>query len=178
MAKKMFGAGAIVGGTYGKGRVFATSIHPEYFESTRYLVNAAFRWVAGREVTFPARPRRPGALAVGFHGVKGLASVRALLALDAEDDIDILPADNGTIGSGGLDHLDVLVSTNGKVADTAARRNALAGFTARGGTVVACGVKDLDAIGGGVVCKSPDAILPAIRKLYPKGGPWPLPPAP
>ncbi len=170
--KKMFGAGAIVGGTYGKGRVFATAVHPEYFESTRYLVAAAFRWVAGREVTFPVKPRRPGALAVGFHGVKGVASARALLALDAEDDIDLLPVDNGTIESGGLDHLDVLVSTSSKVTDSAARRDALTRFTARGGTVVACGVKDLDAIGGGIVCKSSSAILPAIRKLYPKDGNW------
>ena len=39
--KKMFGAGAIVGGTYGKGRVFVTSAHPEYFNGTLYVVEAA-----------------------------------------------------------------------------------------------------------------------------------------
>ena len=169
-AKKMFGAGAIVGGTYGKGRVFATSVHPEYFDSTRYLVSAAFRWVTGREVTFPAKPRSRGALAVGFCGIGGVATARALLAIDAEDDIDLVPVDNDAIQKGALAHLDILVSANGAAVKSAACRGALAAFVARGGTVVACGAKDLAPIGGGILCKSPDALLPAIRRLFPKDG--------
>ena len=41
--KRMYGAGAIVGGTYGKGRVFVTSAHPEYFNGTLYIVEAALK---------------------------------------------------------------------------------------------------------------------------------------
>ena len=51
--KRMYGSTAIVGGTYGKGRVFVTSCHPEYFSSTLYIVRGAFKYVTGRDVTFP-----------------------------------------------------------------------------------------------------------------------------
>ncbi len=40
--KRMYGAGGIVGGTYGKGKIFVTSGHPEYFNFSLYVVGPRF----------------------------------------------------------------------------------------------------------------------------------------
>ena len=77
---QMFGNIALVGGTYGKGRLFAIACHPEANVFSLGLVKGAFRFVLGREVTFPTRIRRPRSLVVGAFssGIGGVVEERCM----------------------------------------------------------------------------------------------------
>ena len=165
--KRMFGATAIVGGTYGKGRVFVTSCHPEYFSSTLYIVRGAFKYVTGRDVTFPTRPRSPRALTVGFvcGGISGVDTARTALDLAAEKDFDLVLIDVDGIRQRRLDHLDVLVLTNDKLAKNAEFKEYLREFVARGGKVVGfkTGRKILPP--EGVKCGTGQDAVKTIRRL-------------
>lgn len=143
---EMVGRGAMVGGTYGKGRVFAFAVHPENFPATRELVRGAFRYVTGREVSFPERVRRVGAYAVGWYdnAVSGKDVARAMLTADAMKDVDLFPMASDEILQGMLDHVDLLVLPDGnpkfygkKVTD--AVRALVAAFKGRGGRVIGWG---------------------------------------
>jgi len=165
--KRMFGATAIVGGTYGKGRVFVTSCHPEYFSSTLYIVRGAFKYVTGRDVTFPTRPRSPRALTVGFvcGGISGIDTARTALDLAAEKDFDLVLIDVDGMRQRRLDHLDVLVLTNDKLAKNADFKEYLQEFVARGGKVVGFknGRKMLPP--EGVKCNPGQDTVKTIRRL-------------
>ena len=167
--KRMYGAVAMVGGTYGKGRVFVTSGHPEYFNSTLYVVKGAFKYVTGRDVTFPARPRKPRALNVGFvcGGIHGVDTAQTALDIAAEDDMDLVLIDVDGVKQRRLDHVDVLVLTNDKAAKNAVFRGVLDEYVSRGGKVVGfkSGKKMLPK--GGVACGTRQSAVKAIRKLFP-----------
>ena len=167
--KRMYGAGGIVGGTYGKGKVFVTSGHPEYFNFSLYIVAAAFKYVTGRDVTFPVRKRTPRAVAVGFisGGIRGVDTAATALALADEKDFDLVLIDVDGIRQRRLDHLDVLVLSNDKLAKNEFFKKSLDEFVARGGKVVgfASGVELLPP--SGVKCGTRDEAVKAIRALVP-----------
>ncbi len=108
---EMYGKAAIVGGTYGSGRVFVTSCHPEFFENSRVLVKGGFRFITGRGITFPVRRRSRRAYTVAFYSEypRGLDTVKALLAIDADGRMDLFPVNNEDIRRGLLDHADALL---------------------------------------------------------------------
>ena len=166
--KRMYGATAIIGGTYGEGRVFGISGHPEYFDSTLYMVQAAFRYVTGREVTFPARLRTPRAISVGFiaKGIDSVETAETALAIADERDFDLVPIDKDGIFQRRLDNIDVLV-----VANDAAKRDktlaaAINGFASRGGKVVGFGTGCSVLPEGGVKCGARAGVVCAIRQLF------------
>ena len=165
---RMHGAVGLVGGTYGKGKVFVTSGHPEYFNSTLYLVKGAFKYVTGRDVTFPVRSRAPRSLNVGFvsGGIYGTDTAQAALDIDAEKDMDLVLIDVDGVNQRRLDHLDVLVLTNDKSATNELFVKTVADFAARGGKVIGfkSGVKMLPR--GGVKCGSPRDAVKTIRSLF------------
>ena len=165
--KRMYGSAAMVGGTYGKGRVFVTSAHPEYFNSTLYIVKGAFKYVTGRDVTFPARPRRQRALSVGFvsGGISGIDTAETALALASEGDFDLVPIDVDGVRQRRLDHVDVLVLTSDRPAKSEAFKKALGEFVGRGGKVVGfkSGQKMLPP--GGVACGTRQDAVRAVRSL-------------
>ena len=169
--KKMFGAAAIVGGTYGKGRLFATTAHPEYFDSTLYIVTAAFKYVTGRDVTFPTRARAPRALSVGFltKGIGGKATALTALALAREKDFDLIPIDMDGIFRRGLDHVDVLVVIGPITAKDRKYVKAIASFEARGGKTLYCCGGAKTAPKGAATSTSGDAVVAAVRKLAADG---------
>ena len=167
---KMHGAAAILGGTYGKGKVFVTAAHPEYFNSTLYFVKAAFKYVTGREVTFPLRARSPRALTVGFiaGGIRGVETAETALALADEKDFDLVLIDVDGIRQRRLDHLDVLVLTNDKLGEKGfdVERAIIRDFVSRGGKVVGiCGGKKL-LPPGGVACGTRQETVKAVRALF------------
>ena len=166
--KRMYGATAIVGGTYGKGRVFVTSCHPEYFSSTLYIVRGAFKYVTGRDVTFPARPRSRRAISVGFvsGGISGVDTAETAIALASEKDFDLVLIDVDGVKQRRLDHLDVLVLTSDKLAKNDVFKTALAEFVGRGGKVVGfkSGVSMLPP--GGIVCGTRKDAVKTIRSLF------------
>lgn len=142
---KMNGMGAVVGGTYGKGRVFAIACHPESYPVTHGLVRGAFRYVAGREVTFPPRARALRALTVGVFSpvIQGTEVARTIVALDDLPEVDLFPIAAGEIDTGMLDHIDWLV-----LPDSSARRygetykktaDFIASYLARGGRMAGWG---------------------------------------
>ena len=166
--KKMYGAGAIVGGTYGKGRVFVTSAHPEYFNGTLYMVEAGLKYVTGRKITFPPRRRTPRAISVGFlaKGISGVETAETAIALAAEKDFDLTLIDLDGIAQRRLDHIDVLVLTNAGAKKNEKLATAIREFAANGGKVVGYGGGAEVLPPGGVKCPSRDGVVKAIRELF------------
>ena len=152
---KMYGAAAIVGGTYGKGKIVACTVHPEYCLDTLKIVKGAFKYLIGQDVTFPARPRTQRALAVGLmtSDLSGLEVAETILSLSAARNLDLVPVDADAINMRALDHLDVLVLPNDRIAKNRSAMEEIRGFASRGGKVVGFGggVKALPP--GGVVCR-------------------------
>ena len=165
--KRMHGAAAILGGTYGKGRVFVTSMHPEYYESMYYLVVGAIRYVTGREVTIPRPQRRRGDLSVGYmlaspNSVRNAQNMLDLAALEGVD-FQVLNGDDAFIDR--FAHIDVLVAPSGisKGKKSTALRSAVDRFIARGGTLLTCSTEMTPP--GGIVCRNADEIKARIEKM-------------
>jgi putative intracellular protease/amidase len=154
---EMYGRAAIVGGTYGKGKVFVTSCHPEYYESSRVLVRGAFRYVTGRDVTFPVRPRRERAYTVGVFAsnFRGMDTAKSFLELDDDTEIDVMPLSSEDIRRGALDHVDALLFPHalrdsfGSVTGPIVNR-----FASRGGFVLGWGGGLSIMPKSGTACKS------------------------
>lgn len=128
---RMSGYDAIVGGTYGKGRVVVFGSHPEYYVSTVRLVDEAIQWILQDEsVRTVRRYRKPGAKTVAFFtsvlGSKDAAE--AAIRLNACDDYDVVPVDNEIAGYNFLEHVDMVVFPAGREEFT--RRDASAIFKA------------------------------------------------
>ena len=166
--KRMYGATAILGGTYGKGRVLGIAGHPEYFDSTLYLVKGAFRYVTGREVTFPARLHTPRAISVGFlaKGIGGVETAETALALAAEKDFDLVPIDKDGIFQRRLDNIDVLVASNGSAKKDATLAAAIQAFAARGGKVIGFGAGCAVLPEGGIACEPRGGVVDAIKRIF------------
>ena len=167
--KKMYGSGAVVGGTYGKGRVFVTSAHPEYFNGTLYVIEAALKYVTGRTITFPPRTRAPRVLSVGFlaKGISGVKTAETAVALARAKDLDLVLIDLDGIARRRMDNIDVLVVPSAVFVKNKKVSEAISAFTARGGKVVYCSLGAKDAPAGAVVSTSGDAVVEAVRKLFP-----------
>ena len=163
---EMFGRAAIVGGTYGKGRVFATSCHPEYLESSRTLVQGAFRWAGGRDITLPPRARKPRAMTVAFYayGPVGTDAAKAYLALLDDPEIDVVPFGGDELRKGSLDHVDAIVfphCTNDPFSPSTAK--ILERFVERGGKAFAWGRGKVRLPRGGTLCGGADAAVAAVK---------------
>ena len=165
---KMYGAAAIVGGTYGKGKIVACTVHPEYCLDTLKIVKGAFKYLIGQDVTFPARPRTQRALAVGLmtSDLSGLEVAETILSLSAERNLDLVPVDADAINMRALDHLDVLVLPNERIAKNRSAMEEIRGFAARGGKVVGFGggVKALPP--GGVACRDGKDAVAAVKGMF------------
>lgn len=169
-SKRMFGAAAMLGGTYGKGRVFVTSAHPEYFESTHYIVKAAFKWLTGREMTFKVRQRRPRAIAVGvMTGGIPKRVVKVIDAIDADPELDLVPINRDGMFIGDLQHVEALVFTGGfprkNDKKSAATREAVEKFLARGGRAFVLGGEGKKPLPEGAVRCPAENLISEIRKL-------------
>ena len=142
----LFGRIALVGGTYGKGRIFAIACHPESNVFSHGLVKGAFRFVLGREVTFPARIRRPRSLVVGAFtsAMSGVETARAILDIDASEGVDFFPMTSDEILTSQLDRVDYLVLPAGyekfyKSKFSGQTRELVEKFASAGGRVLAWG---------------------------------------
>ena len=167
-AKRMHGAAAILGGTYGKGRVFVTSMHPEYYESMHYLVVAAIRYVTGREVVIPRPQRKRGDLSVGYimGAAKSIRNAQNMLDVAAIEGIDfqVLNGDDAFIDR--FAHIDVLVAPAGIVKGKkkpSALWTAAEKFVARGGTLLTCSTEATPP--GGIVCRNAQEIKARVEEL-------------
>ena len=166
--KSMYGAAAIVGGTYGKGRVFVTAAHPEYWDSTLFVVKAAFKYVTGCDVEFPVRCRTPRAISVGFlaKGISGVATAETALALAREQDFDLVLIDKDGIFMRRMDNIDVLVVTSDVAKSDKTIAKAVKAFAARGGKVVAYGSGVRALPEGGIACEPREGVVRTIHALF------------
>ena len=169
---EMVGRGAMVGGTFGKGKVFAFTVHPENFTGTRELLRGAFRYVTGRDVTFPERKRKAGAYVVGWctNAVRGKEPARTMLAVDALEGADLFPIASDEIMQNMLDHLDVLVLPDGdrKVYGkrfTPELRTLIAAFRSRGGRIIAWGAGAKASGGLAQDLGTAEAVLADIKRV-------------
>ena len=167
---EMKGRGAMVGGTYGKGRVFAFTVHPENFPCTRELVRGAFRYVLGRDVMFPERKRKVGAYAVGWYSnaVAGKETAKAMLAIDRMEGVDLFPMASDEIKTGMLDHVDMLVVPDGNAKFYGNKvkpevTTLIAAFQSRGGRIIGWGEGTKACRGLAEDLGSADATLAAVR---------------
>ena len=164
---KMYGAAAIVGGTYGKGKIVACTVHPEYCFDTLKIVKGAFKYLIGQDVTFPARPRAWRALAVGLMtpDLSGLDVAEAILSLSAARNLDLVPVDADAANMRALDHLDVLVLVNDRIAKNRPLMDRIRAFASQGGKVVGFGggVKALPP--GGVACRDGKEAVAAVKAM-------------
>ena len=167
--KKMYGSGAVVGGTYGKGRVFVTSAHPEYFNGTLYVIEAALKYVTGRTITFPPRTRAPRVLSVGFlaKGISGVKTAETAVALARAKDLDLVLIDKDGIARRRMDNIDVLVVPSAAYKKDKKIAEAISAFSARGGKVLYCNLGAKDAPAGAATSTTGAAVAEDVRKLFP-----------
>ena len=106
------GAPAMLYGEYGKGKVIATSFHPEYLLSTNKIALGCVYAVTGVKLTpeFPPKNKKVIRLAYMVNGLMGKYWLKQCLALDRQPDIDF--SVTSTFDEGILDHVDVLVCPN------------------------------------------------------------------
>ncbi len=110
-----FDAPAVIHGKFGKGKVIATSFHPESYQSSHPIALGCIYAVTGVRPApvFPAKNPRP--VRVGYYGpgIAGKYCIRAMLALDRHPDLDVILIDGVSLNQGMLDHLDVFVLPHG-----------------------------------------------------------------
>ena len=104
-----FDAPAVIYGNYGKGKVIATSFHPESHVNNHAMAMGLIYAVTGVKPTpvFPKRNYRPVRVAFITHTTIGKEPIKRMLELDAHSDIDVILT--GDFSEGILRHVDVLV---------------------------------------------------------------------
>ena len=108
---RMLGSSAIVGGTFGAGKVVAFTHEPQYEYHKKRFIVGAIKWLTGREVTIPFHPHRRGAtsVAIAMGGVT-LASVEPVVrSLDGNAGFDITGFDPIDATFDSLERLDAML---------------------------------------------------------------------
>ena len=143
------GKPAAFAGTYGKGRFFATTVHPEVDVDDHIVLKKALSYVTGREIGWECPQRKRGQLAVGFvcDNSFGVDTAKFIADTVASGEFDIIPVNAKEIADGALHGLDAVLSPdsakNGANADKGlfapeniSRAKA---FSGRGGKIIAWG---------------------------------------
>ena len=108
----MAGQAAAIAGTYGKGRLFVLTVHPEYDSNDHYILKGAFRFVTGRELEWDWAQRKRGQLTVGFmcDNSLGVQTGRFVQRLVTEEEFDIIPLNSDQIKNGYLRRVDAVLA--------------------------------------------------------------------
>jgi len=148
----MAGQAAAIAGTYGKGRLFVLSVHPEMDPDDWYILRGAFRFVSGREIEWDRAQRKRSQLAVGFmcDGSFGVETARLIQKLVTEGEFDMVPINSISVASGVLHNLDAVIAAPcaaGAKPGTGLlgnNRKRMEEFISRGGRVVSWGGDKVD----------------------------------
>lgn len=175
----MAGRAAIIAGTYGKGRLFVTTVHPESDTDDHFILKGAFRYLTGRELEWDYPQRKRGQLAVGFmcdysFGVETAKLVQKLLT---EEEFDIIPLNKAQVAAGYLRRIDAVLAPD--VVGTKKTVKGLygtnientKGFLARGGRIFAWGIaaESAKAQGVGATCvANADEAIASLRAFAAK----------
>ncbi|MBQ7695733.1 MAG: hypothetical protein IJT50_11500 [Lentisphaeria bacterium] len=142
-----FDAPAVIYGNYGKGKVIATSFHPESHVVNHALAMGCIYAATGLKTApvFPKKNYRP--VRVGFYtpGTIGKGPILRMLELDREPDLDVLFVSGSELNEGILEHLDVFVVPDGMDAAhkslASGRKEMFARFLDRGGKLLVSGAE-------------------------------------
>ena len=142
-----FDAPAVIYGNYGKGKVIATSFHPESHVVNHVLAMGCIYAVTGLKTSpvFPKKNYRP--VRVGFYtpGTIGKGPILRMLELDREPELDVRFVSGSELNEGILDHLDVFVVPDGIDAShkslAAGRKEMFKHFLDRGGKLLVSGAE-------------------------------------
>ena len=158
----MAGRAAAIAGTYGKGRLFVTAVHPESDTDDHFILKGAFRYLTGREVEWDYPQRRCGQLVIGFmcdHSF-GVETAKLVQWLLTEEEFDVIPLNKGLVAAGCLRRVDAVLAPD--VVGAKNTENGLyraniektKAFLARGGRIFAWGkaAQTAKAQGVGVTC--------------------------
>ena len=170
----MAGQAAAIAGTYGKGRLFVLSVHPEYDTADHYILRSAFKFVTGRQLAWDYPQRKRGQLAVGFvcDSSFGVETSRLVQRLVTEGEFDVVPLNRAQVRSGCLRRLDAVLSpavVGSEKPDCCLYGDNLGRtkeFLARGGRIFAWGnaAKTAKEREGRIVCvEDAEAALAALR---------------
>lgn len=181
----MGGYASCVAGTYGRGRVWVFSDHPEANPNKMHLVVGGIQYLTGRKIAFKRRARRPGQLSVGWYapaspGVEGAAFAMELLKDDA---LDVQKTDE--VSPFAMDAVVVCDSPDAARLKNLARPESLSEaerYLAAGGHVVAWGrgadaLSSLGAKAGFHRVEGPAAAHDVLRALHALPLPQPSTPA-
>ena len=143
----MAGQAAAIAGTYGKGRLFVLSVHPESDENNHYILKGAFRFLTGRELEWDYPQRKRGQLTVGFlcDDSFGIETAKLVQRLVTDDEFDIVPLNKVQIEVGYIRHVDAILAPDGvrserpEVGLYANNAGRTKEFLARGGRIFAWG---------------------------------------
>ncbi len=134
---------AILFGNHGKGKVAATSFHPEVNMVNYGIFNGMVYATTGKKISqkFPEKVYRPIRVALYVGNTKGKARILRMLELDRHSELDVKIVSG--ISDGVLDHSDVFISL---AQDSAAFRKFVEthkvyfrSFMDRGGRIIAAG---------------------------------------
>lgn len=112
-ARKSFaGSPAAFAGTYGKGRVFVFTVHPESDVDDHNLIKGAFKFLTGRELEWEYPQRRKGQLAVGFmcDDSFGPVTARFVQKMLKAREFDLVPLNATAVSEGALRHVDAVLA--------------------------------------------------------------------
>ena len=145
--KRFFNSPAVIYGTYGKGKIIATSFHPEYWDSNHPLMLGCFYAVSGVKMTpvLPKKNARPWRVGFVSSALQGHEPIRAMLDLERQADIDLDYVMQIEIEQGIMRHLDFLVMPHGnvlfykKLMAVPFVRQQLLKFMEKGGIILASG---------------------------------------
>ena len=165
-------APAMLYGEYGKGKVIATSFHPEYLLSTNKIALGCVYAVTGVKLTpvFPPKNKKLIRLAYMVNGLNGKYWLKQCLALDKQPDIDF--SMTTTFNEGILEHVDVLVCPNIKEKGyektlTASAQEQMKAFLERGGKILVStqGLPYVPKHKNVVVFKNGECPVDAVRRI-------------
>ncbi len=138
---------AVVLGQYGKGKVLASSCHPESYESTHDIALGYVLAVTGVKPVpiYPAKISRP--LRIGWLSLacRGPRAAQEMLSLDKEADFDVEIFTLHEINDGRLRHYDVIVMPDGvelsykNLMKNEFHKKQILNFIENGGRIIASG---------------------------------------
>ena len=136
---------AILFGNHGKGKVVATSFHPENNVVNHCIFNGMIYAASGTKIrqVFPQKNPRPVRVAFYVGNTKGKERITRMLELDRHADIDVTLVTGTAVNDAIADHADVLVTV---APDSQAFREYVKQnkiyfdrFLNRGGKIIAAG---------------------------------------
>ena len=136
-------APAIIYGNYGKGKVIATSFHPEMHRENDVISLGCIYAVTNKKVTpvYPVKNYRPVRVAYLSSYTKGKEPIQQLLRLDKEKDLDVRLLSEAELGEGMLYNTDVVImpdaNAKGKKNTINKYRKDFEKFLERNGRIIA-----------------------------------------